>query len=363
MQGLPESASVKNPIDIIWDATSTRYSQILQNLNSLKKKRAILIMLTPQTVTDTDRIAEVIVDFKKKNPDNFIMASFMWAASLEKSKEILKIKEILDFDYPQKAVLAYSQLLRYKRYTSPQPFPLEEMELEQSQINKINSILETQWKMCDSVWVEKIMDELELPFVKNYLVKSEKQAEDVFEKIGAKKLLARIDSEDIPHKTDAGWVILWITNSTQSKKAYTEILENVKNYKKDAKINWVIYSVLIEKDNWVREVFVGLKRDVTFGNILIVWMWGIYVNVYEDVSRRLSPVGKNEIIEMFKSLKWYLILAWYRWEKSIDFAKVSDIILKFIKLFESVEKIKEIDINPMFATDKKNYLVDVKLYL
>jgi hypothetical protein len=43
----------------------------------LKKKRAILVMLTPQTVTDTDEIARVILDFKKNNRDIFIMASFM----------------------------------------------------------------------------------------------------------------------------------------------------------------------------------------------------------------------------------------------------------------------------------------------
>jgi acyl-CoA synthetase (NDP forming) len=47
------------------------------------------------------------------------------------------------------------------------------------------------------------MEELNLPFVKNYLVKNEKQAEKIFEKINAKKILARISSEDIPHKTDA----------------------------------------------------------------------------------------------------------------------------------------------------------------
>jgi len=364
-QGLPESASVKNPIDIIWDATSIRYFQILQNLNSLEKKRGILIMLTPQTVTDTDEIARVIVNFKKQNPDSFVMTSFMWGASLEKSKKILKTKEILDFDYPQKAVLAYSQLLRYKRLLKTNFDNLcgNHCKLEENKIWKINSILKTQWKMCDSVWVEKIMDELELPFVKNYLVKSEKQAEEIFEKIKAENIIARISSEDIPHKTDVWWVIFDIKTKNDAVKAYNTIIENVEKNVENANIEGVMYSVYIWSNNNLRELFVWLKRDVTFGNILIVWMWWIYVNVYEDVSRRLSPIWKEEIIEMFKTLKWYPILAWYRWEKSIDFDKVSDIILKFIKLFESIDKIKEIDINPMFVTEEKNYLVDLKLYL
>ena len=365
MEWLPDTASVKNPIDIIWDATSFRYKQILENLNSLKKKRAILIMLTPQTVTDTDEIAKVIVDFKKENPDTYIMTSFMWGSSLKHSNEILKHKKLLNYNYPQKAVLSYSQALRYKRLldTNFENLLWCESCLEENKKENINKILENQWKMCDSVWVEKIMEELELPFVKNYLVHSKKEAEKIFDIIWEKNIIARISSEDIPHKTDVGWVVFDIKNSLDSKNAYNEIMQNVEKNVPNAKVEWVMYSVYIWENNNLRELFIWLKRDKTFGNILIVWMWGIYVNVYEDVSRRLSPVWKDEIIQMFKSLKWYKILTGYRWEKSINFDKVADIILKFIKLFESIPKIKEIDINPLFATNEKNYLVDVKFYL
>ncbi len=361
---LPETASVKNPIDIIWDATSTRYLQILKNINSLKKKRAILVMLTPQTVTDTDEIAKVIVDFKIKNPEIFVMASFMWGASLEVSEKILSIPNVLDYNYPQKAVLAYSQVLRYKNYVLEKQKNEEKFEkLVQEKQEKIESILSYQGKMCDSVWLEKIMDELELPFIKNYLVINEKQAEEIYEKIWEKTLIARISSEDIPHKTDVWWVVFDIESKKDSLDAYKIILKNVEKNAFNSNIEWVIYSVYIWKLKWLREIFIWLKRDKTFWNILIVWMWWIYVNVYEDVSRRLFPVWKEEIIKMFKSLKWYPILVWFRWEKSINFDKIANIILKFMKLFESVEKIKEIDINPLFATSEKNYLVDVKLYL
>ncbi len=363
MKWLPETASVKNPIDIIWDATSIRYSQILENLNSLEKKRAILVMLTPQTVTDTDKIAQIIVDFKTKNPDSFVMASFMWGASLGVSEEILSVKHVLDYSYPQKAVLAYSQLIRYKRLLKTNYDNLCKCYLEKNNIDNINNILETQGKMCDSVWVEKIMDELELPFVKNYLVKSEKEAEEIFDIIWEETLIARISSEDIPHKTDVWGVVFDINNKQNAVQAYKTILKNIEKNAPWVNIEWIVYSVYIWKLQGLRELFIWLKRDETFGNILIVWMWWIYVNVFEDVSRRLSPVWKKEILEMFKSLKWYPILAWYRWEKSVNFDKIADIVLQFVKLFESVPKIKEIDINPLFSTSEKNYLVDVKLYL
>jgi len=66
---------------------------------------------------------------------------------------------------------------------------------------------------------------------------------------------------------------------------------------------------------------------------------------------------------MFQELKWFPILNWYRWTKPIKFDKVSEIIYTFWELFNKVEEIKEIDINPLFSNSQENYLVDVKLYL
>ena len=77
MQGMPESASVKNPIDIIGDATSVRYEQILKNIATLDRNLAVYILLTPQTTTDVDRVAEKIVIFQQAHPDMLICTSFM----------------------------------------------------------------------------------------------------------------------------------------------------------------------------------------------------------------------------------------------------------------------------------------------
>ena len=73
---------MNNPIDIIGDATSLRYEQVLKNIIALKRNLAICILLTPQTTTDVDIIAEKIVDFQKAHPDTLIFTSFMGGHSL-----------------------------------------------------------------------------------------------------------------------------------------------------------------------------------------------------------------------------------------------------------------------------------------
>ena len=364
MQWLPGTASVKNPIDIIWDATSTRYSQILENLNSLDKKRAVLVMLTPQTVTDTENIAKVIVDFKKKNPGVYLMTSFMGGASLEWASEILKDKDILNYSYPQKAVLAYSQILRYKKLLQTNfSRPKIESSVWESEILDLKDKIKDEDILVSNKLSSEILKTYHVNYLEEVLVKTKKEAENIFKELWNNKLIAKISSKDIAHKTDVWWIYFDINSWEDAIKAYETILENVKAKAPNAEISWVIYARQLENNEDTREIFVWLKRDDAFWDVLIVWMWGIFVNVYEDVSRRIAPVCKNEIKLMLEQLKGYKILSWYRWEKSIDFDKLIDNIYKMQLIFRDLPEIKEIDINPIFSTSKESIIVDAKFYL
>jgi acetyltransferase len=112
-----------------------------------------------------------------------------------------------------------------------------------------------------------------------------------------------------------------------------------------------------------RQIFVWFKRDNSFWNIMIVWMWGLYVNIFEDVSRRVWLVSKNEIKTMLSELNYFSILSWVRWQKSIDFDKLIEIIFNLQFIFNEFKDISEIDINPIFADEKESIIVDAKFYL
>lgn len=365
MNWLPDTASVKNPIDIIGDATSTRYSQILENLNSLEKKRAILVMLTPQTVTDTEQIAKVIVDFKKKNPDAYIMTSFMGGVSLEAASEILKVKEILNYTYPQKAVLAYSQILRYKKLLETN-FEIPDFTnklVDKKTILDLEQKIKKEDKLLSNSLTWEILEKFQINYLNEKLVNNENDAKSIFDEIWYKKLIAKISSPDIAHKTDVGWIYFNIKSNEEALKAYNSILENVNKKSPKSTISWITFAKQLDNESSNREIFVWLKRDESFGDILIVGMGWIFVNVYEDVSRRLAPVCKREIKLMLEQLKWYKILAWYRWEKSINFDSLIDNIYRLQLVFKEFRDIKEIDINPIFADDNESVIVDAKFYL
>ena len=157
--------------------------------------------------------------------------------------------------------------------------------------------------------------------------------------------------------------ILNIWSKDESIKAYNSILQNIKKHVPDAQINWITFSKMAIRSHLSREIFVWFKRDKSFWNILIVWMWWLFVNIFEDVSRRIWIVSKSEIKVMFKQLKFYPILKWTRGQEWINFDKLIDIIFKLQFIFKEFKDITEIDINPIFSDEKESIIVDAKFYL
>jgi len=359
---LPDAASVSNPIDIIWDATSKTYEQILNNLSKIVKKRAILLMLTAQSITDVENIANVIVDFKISNPDQFIMVTFMGWEWVDKWREILDNAWILEYDYPKKAIRAYSRLLIQKKWQNKKEEKIEDFNLPDN-IENLKKKLKKEEKFWSNFVTQEILESFEINCVKEILVNSEEEVKEAYNKLNAELLVARISSPDIPHKTDVWGVILKIDSEESAVNAYNKILDNIWINAPGSEIKWITFSKMELKWNFVNEIFVWLKRDSSFWNILIVWMWWLYVNIFEDVSRRIWIVSKNEIMTMLKELKSFPILEWVRWHKWINFDKLIDTIFKLQYIFKEFENIVEIDINPIFSDYKDSIVVDAKFYL
>lgn len=358
---MPDASSMHNPIDIIWDATSNRYAQILKNIRELDKNVWLLILVTPQTVTDVEVIATEIFKWEEQNPNYFLMTSFMWWESIKLARRYLRKNNILDYDYPRKWLIAFGQLLKQKKWenTPVEPEPVL-VEISESMKSEIQESLKNEKDMCSLATTSKIMNAFDVSFLQDILVTDLSDVEKVWNNKREDKLVAKIASKDIAHKTDCGWVVVWISTLKEAKEAYTNILNNVAKFHPNALISWVTFQEMLPTS---KEIFIGMKRDASFWEVLLVGMWWIFVNVYEDVSMKLSPVNKNGIKSMFENLKWYPILNWARWDVPIDFDSIIDIVSKIQSIFHTFPEIKEIDINPAFANERWSIIVDAKFYL
>jgi len=170
----------------------------------------------------------------------------------------------------------------------------------------------------------------------------------------------KILSPQILHKSDAGGVSLNISNSAEARSAYAKIIVNAINYDKRAELMGVLVSPMMRQGV---EVIIGMTHDPQFGPVIMFGLGGIFVEVFKDVSFRVTPVDKIDATEMISEIKAYPILTGIRGERPKDIEAIIDLILKVSKLADEHPEIKELDLNPVFVYDQGLSVVDARMVL
>ncbi|HMK51265.1 MAG TPA: acetate--CoA ligase family protein [Thermodesulfobacteriota bacterium] len=206
---------------------------------------------------------------------------------------------------------------------------------------------------------KRILKQVGIPVVETKLAKTQKEASLLSQKMGFPVVL-KIASPDVIHKSDSGGVKLSITSVAEVKKAYDEILKKVgKQYPRA-----VIHGVSVQK--MVRpgtEVIVGVSKDPQFGPVIMFGLGGIFVELLKDVSFRVIPVERRDVQEMIKEIKGYPLLEGYRGKEPANIPALVEIILKLSRWIEENPKIKELELNPLFAYRDKALAVDARIVL
>ena len=163
----------------------------------------------------------------------------------------------------------------------------------------------------------------------------------------------KVCSNKILHKTDVGGVKLDIKNMDELKKTFKEFR------KKFPKENLLVDQMV---DKGV-EIIVGLVQDPTFGLSIMCGIGGIFTELYKDVTFRVVPIDKYDAEQMIEEIKGKKLLEGFR---NIPANKelVVDMIMKVSKIGEELmDRIKEMDLNPVFVYEKDVCVVDAKLIL
>jgi len=177
-----------------------------------------------------------------------------------------------------------------------------------------------------------------------------------FEDIDQKKLkfpaVLKVCSPNILHKTDVGGVILDVAKD-QLEHEFAKMREKFPNEQ-----------ILVESHQDRRvEVIVGLINDPTFGLTVMFGLGGIYTEVYKDVTFRVVPIKREDAEEMLREIKAAPILEGFRKIK-VDREAIINILMKVSALGEKyMDKLDQMDLNPVFVKEKGAVVVDAKLLL
>jgi acetate---CoA ligase (ADP-forming) len=160
-------------------------------------------------------------------------------------------------------------------------------------------------------------------------------------------LVMKIQSRDIPHKSEVGGVRVNIATKGEVFLAYEALMESARRHRPDAAIQGVLVSPMAKKGV---EIIIGTMCDATFGPMMMVGFGGITTELFRDVIYRPAPVSAAEAATMLAELKAAPLLSGFRGAAKADIPALSKLISQVSLLAADFRnQISEIEINPVLV--------------
>ncbi len=206
---------------------------------------------------------------------------------------------------------------------------------------------------------KEIIRGLGIPTTEIKLATTNEQAVALAKEIGLPVVL-KIVSTDIIHKSDVGGVKVGLASAEAVSKAYDEIMASVKAGAPTATVSGIAVQNMAKSGT---EVIIGMTKDPQFGPVLMFGLGGIMVEVLKDVAFRIVPLTRRDAQQMIHEIKGYPLLEGYRGQEPANVAALEDILLKLSDFVDQHAEIKEVDLNPIFATANGAVAVDARIIL
>ena len=223
----------------------------------------------------------------------------------------------------------------------------------------INSALAAGRPALSAPEAQQLCDAYGIPTPKQGLATTAAEAAKLAARFGFPVVL-KIVSDDILHKTEAGGVMVGLGAAGDVRRAFDQLVKNAKRYKKNAAVRGVQVQQMLKGG---QEVMVGAVTDPSFGKMIAFGLGGVLVEVMKDITFRMAPVSKKEATSMLDSVGAAEVLRGVRGQKGVDRGALADIIAKVSRLVTDFPEISEVDLNPIFATDKGARAVDVRIVI
>lgn len=360
---MPKNWSRNNPVDILGDADTKRYSDAINICLADDNVDAVLAILTPQAMTDPVGVAKEIISIAKKT-HKVIMASWMGEDSVAEAHELLYKENIPVYHIPENAIRSFINMWHYKKniellYETPATIPSKFTPDTQKNKELIKRVIsENRYVMMEHESKE-LLRNYKIPTAKYVVATSASDALEKVKNIGY-PVVMKVLSPDIIHKTDAGCVRIGINNDAELKLAFDDMIKNAKQNIPHARLSGVIIEELVKKKY---ELLIGCKKDPIFGPTIVFGKGGIDVEVYKDISVGLPPLNMALARRLMEETKVYTLLKGYRNIPAANIEFISFILYKFAYLVMDFPEIKEIDINPFAVDNEGGVILDAKVIL
>ena len=362
---LPASWSKSNPIDIIGDADPQRYSKAIEVAVKDPGVDGAVIIYTPQGATSPTEIAKAVIALAKKS-NKPILTALLGDEQVSRGRQLFYQSNIPTFEFPEEAIRTYLYMNQYARslemlYETPEDVQLDISAPKNYLKVMVDKALRREETLLTEADSKKFLSTYRVSCTTPYVAKNPRDAVTIASSIGY-PVAMKLSSPDITHKSDVGGVKLSISSDGEVKKAFSEIMENVKKNKPDAKIEGVSMQKMITDYDY--ELIVGSKKDPIFGPVIMFGMGGTEAEFFKDIAVGLPPLNRVLARRLIEKTRIHKTLSkGFRAKPPANLPLLEETLVRVSNIVSDFPEIREIDINPLVMSRNAAVALDARIVL
>jgi acetyltransferase len=360
---LPDFWSRANPVDILGDATPTRWKTALEVCLSAREIHALVIIFVPQGLSDGLAIAQSLAELLKDRAHPPVFAVWMGGSGQDEARHVLNGASIPTYETPERAVTAFRYMHAYARnleMLQEIPPKLDSvLQLDEPRATTIvEEALSRKEAQLTEVDAKSLLEAYGIPVNRTEVAASADEAVRIARQIGY-PVVVKILSPQITHKSDARGVQINLRSDDVVRAAYERITENARAYDPEADILGVTVQAMLRRADY--ELIIGSKRDPDFGPLILFGMGGIMTEVLRDRAIALPPLNRLLARRLMEETRVSILLKGYRNRPPANLPLLEEMLIRLSHLVTDIPEIVELDINPVILSEDQAFGVDARV--
>jgi len=356
---LPAYWSRSNPVDLLGDASPELYGKALEVVARDEGVDGILVILTPQAMTDATGSAAAIAE-KATGIEKPILASWMGHETVRGGRSLFNEKGIPTYATPEQAVKTFVSMYEYSHnlellYETPKELDID-LFVDPAELDRL--IGQEGPVTLSEVLSKRLLKNCGFPVVETFEARSPDEAVQIARRVGYPVVL-KVLSPEISHKSDYGGVLLGIENDDAVVRGFDRITTNVWARSLEINVEGVTVQKMIEEEGC--ELILGAKKDPVFGSVLLFGTGGVAAEIFRDRAVALPPLNERLARRLIESIRGYRLLTGIRERLPADLDALGKILIRLSYLIVHYPRIVEMDINPLLAGPEGVWVLDARI--
>ena len=344
---LNPSAQISNPVDMLGGAEPADYGMALEQMAKDPQVDLLVPILVPQALIKPVEVAQEILRVAASTQKP-IAACFMGDQAVVEARQVLHDGGVPMYVFPDVVGTVLGAMSRYGAWRGAERVESELLTgIETAAARDYFEGLPKATNLGEAQ-TRRLLEYYGIRLVPGRLARTAQEAGEIAGQMGGKVVL-KISSPDLLHKTDVGGIRLGLEGREAVENAYTQMLLEISSKAPEAHLEGAMVEMMAPKG---QEVIVGMRRDASFGPVVMFGLGGVYVELFADVAFRIAPLGDDDALAMIKETKAGKLLEGFRGSDPGDIRAVCDCLRRLGQLALDFPEIHEVEINPLVVYEQ-----------